>query len=93
MDILTTVALGVGTVFVGLICLVLIIQLTHAIVSVFEGKEKTAAEKTVALPQAPDAASENEVEHGVLVACIAAAVAEELGTEAEAIRIRSIRKL
>lgn len=92
MDILTTVLLGVGTVFIGLICLVLIIELTHVIVSAFDHNKKTA-EKPAVLPAAPDKSSVDEIEHGTLTAIIAAAVAEELGKDVEAIRIRSIRKV
>ena len=91
MEILKTVLLGVGTVFVGLICLVLIIELTHGIIGLFT--KNKAEEKRAELETAPDKSAEPEIEHGHLVACIATAVAEELGTDVSAIRIHSIRRI
>ncbi len=81
-------AMGIGTVFIGLISLIIICS----IIGLFcraDGKKKTAQ---TAAPVAPvtSAPIENKQE---ILAAVAAAVAEELGTDVSAIRITSFKKL
>ena len=88
MDILETVLLGVGTVFVGLICLIGIIELMHALVTRF-----APPEKEIPKPAAPIVSAEPEIDHNTLVVLAATAIAENLGKDVNAIRIKSIRKI
>ena len=84
------VLFGLGTVFVGLVCIVLFVQLMHLIVA------KVIAKKSVDTPAShADSAStvqpiENKQE---IVAVVSAALAEELGTDISAIRIHSFKKI
>ena len=78
------VLLGLGTVFVGLMCIILLCSLMGAIC-----RKKTPA--STELPPEPHALpAENRQE---LIAAISAAVAEELGTDVSGIRILSVKKL
>ena len=82
------VGIGLGTVFAGLICLILICYIMAAIVKLFTKREKSP----VAAPQtAPvQTAIANK---GEFAAAVAAAIAEDLGTDVTGIRIKSIKKL
>lgn len=82
------VGLGLGTVFVGLIALILICYIMSAIVKAFTKKEKAvAASPAVSPAQAPIP------NKGEFAATVAAAIAEDLGTDVTGIRIKSIKKL
>ncbi len=85
-----TVLLGLGVVAVSLIILIGVITLLHVIIS---AEENRRAKKHCDSFSATPLKSENEPDHGTLVAVVSAAVAEQLGTDATAIRILSIRKL
>ena len=82
--------IGMGTVFIGLVCIIFICAVMSKIVKLFE---KSAADKPVLTgtpkPQLP-AAIENRAE---LVAAISAVIAEELGTDITAIRIHSLKRI
>ena len=83
------VLLGVGTVFVGLICIVLICKLTGAVVSGTQKSEEAPAPAPVtAAPVAAEIPNKQE-----LVAAVSAAIAEDMGTDVSAIRILSIKRL
>lgn len=84
-SILFVCLMGVGTVFVGLVCLIV---LTTLMGRVLKGSQKPApAPVPVAAPAAPEANREE------LVAAISAALAEELGTDITGIRILSMKKV
>ena len=80
------VLLGFGTVFVGLVCIVLMIELMHLIVSKASKPEQA---ETKAVPTAAQPI-ENRQE---IIAAVAAVLAEELGTDVSAIRIHSFKKI
>ena len=83
------VLLGLGTVFVGLICIVLICKLTGVIVSGTQKSEETpTAAPVTAAPVAAEIPNKQE-----LVAAVSAAIAEDMGTDVSAIRILSIKRL
>lgn len=84
--ILQTVGLGIGTVFLGLICIIILCKIMSFVVSKLPSANKTEAAPAVA--SAP-ASIENR---GALSAAIAAAVAEEMGTDVSGIRIVSIKR-
>lgn len=83
---LFVVLLGLGTVFFGLICIVLLCSLMGA---VCKSKEPKNA-KSLPQPSAEAAPAENRQE---LIAAISAALAENLGTDITGIRILSVKKL
>ncbi|MBQ2274530.1 MAG: OadG family protein [Clostridia bacterium] len=78
-------AMGVGTVFVGLICLIIICSVIGAFCRIGTKKKEVAP----VAPAAP-AVIENKQE---ILAAVSAAIAEELGTDVSAIRITSFKKL
>lgn len=84
----TVIALGLGIVFVGLICIVFLCYITGKVVGLLQKKE--APQKAV--PAAP-AVAEAIPNRGELVAAISCCLAEELGTDVQAIRIVSLKKV
>ena len=78
--------MGMGTVFFGLICLIV---LTTVMGKTVGGRTAPAA-APAPVPAAPAAAEPNRQE---LVAAVSAAIAEELGTDITGIRILSMKKL
>lgn len=90
---LQVVAMGLITVFVVLICLVIIIKVMGAIMA---GAGKAAPAPAPAAPAAAApaaAAAAPQPNKQQLVAAISAAIAEDMGGSVDHIRIHSIRKL
>ena len=83
------VLMGLITVFVVLICLIVIIKIMGAIMTKVTGKSDPQAVPVP--PAAPVPAVQPNKQ--LLVAAIAAAVAEDMGTDVNHIRIHAIRKL
>ena len=88
------IAMGLCTVFVVLICLIIIIKIMGAIMTKFTGNAAPApAPAPAAAPppvaQAPAAGGSKQQ----VVAAIAAAIAEDMGADVNHIKIHSIRKL
>lgn len=83
------VGLGIGTVFVGLIALILICYIMSTIVKAFAKKETPAQAPAVA----PAPASTAIPNKGEFAAAVAVAIAEDLGTDVTGIRIKSIKKI
>ena len=81
--------MGMGTGFVGLICIVLIVSIMRAIVRKLKGNAAAPA-PVAAAPVQPQVNSGKKPE---LIAAIAAAIAEDMGTDVSAIRIVSIKKV
>ena len=91
---LFVVAMGIGTVFVGLICIIVLCKILGVCCQLLAKKETdelpaTTATAPVASAPVP-AVIPNRRE---TVAAIAAAIAEDLGEDISAIRIVSIEKL
>ena len=84
------IGMGIGTVFVGLICIIVICYIMGAIINAFEKRKPAPEVKPAPAVSAAPAPIENK---GELIAVISAAIAEELGEDVEAIRIKSIRKV
>lgn len=80
--------MGMGTVFFGLICLIVLTTLMGKIL----GAAKPAAPAAAPAP-AVAAAAAPEPNRQELVAAVSAAIAEELGTDITGIRILSMKKL
>lgn len=85
------VLMGIGTVFFGLICLILLTTAMSAVCGRM-GKKAPAAPAAAAsaAPAAQDAAIPNRQ---AMIAAIAAAIAEDMGTDPAGIRILSVKKL
>lgn len=82
---LSTMLLGLGTVFVGLICLIFITKLMSAVCARFKKPEPAPAAPAVAVPAIAD--------RGAFCAAVAAAIASTMGAEVEGLRILSIKKV
>lgn len=92
---LQVVAMGLITVFVVLICLIIIIKIMGAIMA---GRTAAPAPAPAPAPAtapapAPRAQAAQPADQQKLVAAMAAAIAEEMGSSVEHIRIHSIRRL
>ena len=89
--LLFVILFGLCTVFVGLICIILLIELlTFVCGKLF--REKAAPVKNAPAP-VKEAAGNVIENRGELIAAICAAAAEELGTDISALRVVSFRKL
>lgn len=85
------VIMGIGTVFVGLICIVIMCKIIGAFCNV--GKktsDEPEAPAVTAAPAVAPAVIENRQE---IIAAVSAVAAEELGTDVSAIRIISFKKI
>ena len=83
---LFVVLMGVGTVFIGLICIILLVGLMSWLCRKFEKKAPAAV--------APSAVPQRQAANGgEIIAAISSAIAEELGTDVSAIRITSIKRV
>ncbi len=89
------VVMGIGTVFIGLICLIALISALGAVMKrVNEKQEAEKAAVRAAMPaHAAPAAGDAIPNRGELVAAISVALAEELGKDVKAIRIHSIKRV
>ena len=84
--------MGIGTVFFGLIC---IIVLTTVMGSVLKSKSKPAAPAPAAAPKAaaPAAPAVNTAKEQEILAAVIAAVTEDLGPSASRMQMTSINKI
>lgn len=84
--------MGIGTVFFGLIC---IIVLTTVMGSVLKSKSKPAAPAPAAAPKAaaPAVPAVNTAKEQEILAAVIAAVTEDLGPSASRMQITSINKI
>lgn len=87
---LSTFGLGFGTVFVGLICLILIIELMSVAFSRVNAK-KAAAQETAA--PATSAPATEIADRGQFVAAVSAAIATSIGSDVSGLRVLSIKKI
>lgn len=79
------IGIGIGTVFICLLCLVIICYLMSAVVKLFKKEEKEVVTQNNTPAPIPN--------KGEMVAAIAAAIAEDLGTDVKGIRIKSIKRI
>ena len=93
MSNLFVLGLGLGTVFVGLICIIILCKLMSAICSKI-GKNPT--QPAVVVPSAAPAAPAESVlspNRQEFIAAVSAVIAEEMGTDVSKIRILSVQKI
>ena len=81
---LFVVLMGLGTVFAGLLCIILLVTLMSWVCA------RTSAPKT---PAAPAAMPAPGAVTPAMMAAVAAAIAEDMGTDVSAIRIVSMKKV
>lgn len=87
------VLMGMGTVFFGLTCIILLSTIMSKVCQALGGKSTDTASapaptETTAAPAVQNAPIQNRQ---AMIAAISAAIAEELGTDVSAIRIRSLK--
>lgn len=94
MNNLFVVLLGIGTVFVGLIAIIILCKVISWCCQLGAKKEDVIPPAAPSVP-APAAAPVKAVipNRGEVVAAIATAIAEDLGADVSAIRILSIEQL
>ncbi len=86
------ILMGVGIVFIGLICIILLTTAMSAVCRSM-GDKTPAPAPAAAAPAAPAAQTEAIPNRQAMIAAIAVAVAEEMGTDPAGIRILSVKKL
>lgn len=86
------VGLGLGTVFVGLIAIIVLCYIMSAVCKLFE-KGKKSEDVKAKVPAAPAVNNAPIANKQELVAACSAVIAEELGTEANNIRVLSFKRV
>ncbi len=84
------IVMGIGTVFVGLICIIILCKIMGLF---FARSAKTAAKPAASVASAPavqNTVIENRQE---IIAAVTAACAEEMGKDISAIRVISFKKI
>ena len=87
---LFVILMGIGTVFFGLICIILLTTAMSAICRSMGDKTPAPA---AAAPASPAPQADAIPNRQAMIAAIAAAIAEEEGTDLAGIRILSVKKL
>ena len=91
------VLMGVGTVFVGLICIVILCLIIGLFCRIGAKKENNAARVSGVVVGADGPAANttdlSPEKRREVIAAVSAALAEELGTDISAIRIHSFKKI
>lgn len=82
------VGMGMGTVFTGLVCLILICYITGAICKKFVKKSDVV--ENIPAPTVNNAPIQNKQE---VLAAVCAVIAEEIGTEANNIKVVSFKRI
>ena len=87
--------MGVCTVFIGLICIIILVSIMSGIVRRTDKSPKQEDTEKAAQPGAAGAPSRNLIENVTpeLVAAVSAVIAEEMGTDVSALRILSLKKV
>ncbi len=83
--------MGIGTVFVGLICIVLICNILSAVMKGFS--KKTAKPASAVSATAPAAVDMPIPDKQAIIAGTCAVIAEELGTDVRNIRVLSFKRV
>ena len=80
--------MGICTVFIGLICIIVLVSAMSAVV---RATDKALAKPAPAVTAVP--AADRDQVSPAMVAAVSAAIAEEMGTDISAIRIVSFKKV
>lgn len=84
------IAMGMGTVFVGLICIIILCKIMGLFLAGNQKTEKKPAAQVSPAPAVQNTVIENRQE---IIAAVTAACAEEMGKDVSAIRVISFKKL
>ena len=87
---LFVILMGIGTVFFGLICIILLTTAMSAICRSMGDKTPAPA---AAVPASPAPQADAIPNRQAMIAAISAAIAEEEGTDLTGIRVLSVKKL
>lgn len=87
-EMLFVVVLGIGTVFVGLIAIIILCKIVGACCKGKENKPIVKKDVPKAIEQPQQIENRQEI-----IAAVSAAIAEELGTDISALRILSFKKI
>ena len=82
--------MGMGTVFVGLICIIVLCVIMSEVCKMFAKPETRQQKPAAPAAAAPSTAIENKQE---ILAGVCAAIAEDLGTDVNNIKVTSFKKL
>ncbi len=87
--------LGIGVVFIGLVCIVLLCKTVSFCCKIAENTNmsKVQTENVVAPVSASPVAAQPIQNRQKIVAAVSAAIAEELGTDVSAIRVVSFKRI
>ena len=86
-------AMGIGTVFIGLICIVLICKVVSFFVGITAKGTKQQSASTINPSQAPRNANLPIENKQAIIAGTCAVIAEELGTDVSNIRVLSFKRV
>ncbi|MBP3360705.1 MAG: OadG family protein [Clostridia bacterium] len=89
---LTVFGFGLGLVFIGLICIILICMVMGAICKKFI-KEDTPKAAAAPAPVSAPAKKAVIANKGEFIAAVSAAIAEDIGTDVSGIRVLSVKQL
>ena len=88
------VLMGLATVFVGLICIIIVCMIMSSIVRALVKQKPVDNDTRPAAPAASASATSTAIaDRDKVVVAISAAIAEEIGEDAGAIRILSLKKI
>ncbi len=87
-DVLTVVVLGIGVVFIGLIAIVILCKIMSAFCK--DSDKNDTVQQSVTVPPVQNAPIQNRQE---ILAGVCAVIAEELGTDIEALKVISFKKI
>ncbi|MBE6940516.1 MAG: hypothetical protein E7457_06855 [Ruminococcaceae bacterium] len=91
---LFVVLMGLGTVFFGLVCIIILCSVMSKVCALIGQKTTDAPAAAPAEVHAAPAVQTAPVQNRqAMIAAISAAIAEELGTDVSAIRIRSLKHI
>ena len=85
------VLMGLSTVFLGLICIIILCKLVSLFCNLFGSN--TTKPNEASSPISSTTKSSNIENRQEMLAAVSAAIAEDLGTDVQAIRIHSVKKL
>ena len=82
------VVMGIGTVFVGLICIIVLCSILGAICKALVKEDKAPVAQQATTKNLPMPENKQEI-----LAAVCAVIAEELGTEVEALKVVSFKRV
>ena len=93
LDIGFVCIMGIGTVFAGLVCIILLCKIYAAIINLGKKDEAPATVGVTPAVTAKPATAPVIEDKQKIIAAVCAAVAEELGTDVNALKVISFKKI